>query len=140
MDLATARDCDLDFCVPFSLSISRAERLRAFVISFDVLFGGCGITSPVTLTTATAATHTHWKQTVLWLSEKNRPHGDRPLGRGDVVAGTVRYRRMDENPRDYQITLTWSIERSAEKIEGGDMQDEKEGETLIKEQVFFLCA
>ena len=66
---------------------------------------------------------------VLWLSEKNRVEGDSALQPGEAIHGTVRYRRMVENPRDYQISVSWSIgvsqEQPQEQLQGQQQGDNK---------------
>jgi len=96
---------DLDFETPFRLVISRPGDLRAFVLSFDVIFAAAAFAQEVTLTTGVAADPTHWKQTVLWLT----PENSAPAQAGDVVTGALKYVRGANNARDYTIAVTWRM-------------------------------
>ena len=96
---------DLDFETPFRLVISRPGDLRAFVLSFDVIFAAAAFAQEVTLTTGVAADPTHWKQTVLWLT----PENSAPAQAGDVVTGVLKYVRGANNARDYTIAVTWRM-------------------------------
>ena len=48
---------------------------------------------------------THWKHTVLWLEPSNCSH----VTIGDMIRGTLQYKRMKENVPDYEIILKWEI-------------------------------
>jgi len=118
LDIASASDASLDFEVPFALTISRDEDLRAFVLSFDVLFAGPadrGFDNEVTLSTSSQTDPTHWKQTVLWLD----PAHCTSVKAGEIVIGTLVYKRSSLNPRDYDISLMWktSSSNSVEKTQ-----------------------
>jgi hypothetical protein len=63
----------------------------------------------VTLPTGVQHTPTHWKQTVLWLNPDNVSE----LDEGDTVTGTLRYTRMDNNKRDYEIFVMWTVPSSS---------------------------
>lgn len=110
LHMKTASSADLDFETPFQLTIGRDSPLRAFVLSFDVIFAGMGFLKEVTLTTGVAADPTHWKQTVLWLTPENCSM----MQQGDVIRGVIKYARGTVNARDYDITVTWRVESSAQ--------------------------
>lgn len=83
--------------------MTRAETLRAFVVTFDVDFRSSPAPTPaVVLSTAVQAEATHWKHAVLWLE----PAHVEAYSEGDAVAGTIEYKRRS-NPRDYDVIVTW---------------------------------
>ena len=63
------------------------------------------------MSTAIEAPATHWKQTVLWLREEHRMS----IGLGDVIRGELKYDRLEDNPREYNISLSWRIDSHPEK-------------------------
>ena len=86
--------------------------MKAFVISFDVLFAGVGSSwTDVLLSTSVQTVPTHWKQTTLWLTHENTFMGDL----GDEVTGTVHYKRSEANERDYVIEIFWCHTKSGIK-------------------------
>ena len=64
------------------------------------------------LSTGIESAPTHWKQTVLWLREENRLQ----VKRGDKIVGMLRYDRLEENPREYSITLAWNLDGCSPKF------------------------
>ncbi len=120
LDIAVAKDEELDFEVPFSLQInSDGNTLHGVVISFDTLFGqgnlkidnnnnnsSSSTTSFVekVLSTGPAAPATHWKQTVLWFEMEKRIH----VKKDAIIKGHLSYLRSKENQRDYDIILRWN--------------------------------
>ena len=118
-----ASSADLDFETPFRLVISRPSDLRAFVISFDVVFAAAAFAKQVTLTTGVAAEPTHWKQTALWLT----PDNSTPVQAGDVVAGVLKYIRGANNARDYTVAVTWRIHPGG----AADSSDERSQSFLL---------
>jgi len=110
LDMLTAEDDDLDFSATFSLEITRDGPINAIVVSFDVEFRlGSGRTdddkSPfVTLSTAAQSPDTHWKQTVLWLQAERVEQWKT----GDLLNGSLEYRRRTSNFRDYDLVLSWN--------------------------------
>jgi len=133
LDIGTAVDADLDFSAPFSVTIDRDEtELKAFVLSFDVLFAKGNLSIPTAasttdtetntntnttfqeqvLSTGPKAAPTHWKQTVLWLSPEHRVQ----VTKGTVLQGSVCYLRADDNKRDYDIVLQWRHPKTAVEL------------------------
>jgi len=114
LDIGVAVDADLDFEAPFTVTTDRDEtELKAFVLSFDVLFGrgnlsamegnSTAVFQEQVLSTGPKAQATHWKQTVLWLNPEHRVK----VTKGTVLRGSVCYLRADDNKRDYDIVLRW---------------------------------
>lgn len=147
LDLAVATNKELDFVAPFRIQITRSEILAVFAITFDVLFSGMHTVVP--LSTSVSDKDTHWKHTLLWLSPENRPSA--PVNAGDTVTGSVRYQRMKENKRDYQITVRWNVNRlsgadlgsteDVSKVEAiHDTPSQKMKSVFAHQQIFFLCA
>ena len=67
--------------------------------------------SEVTLSTATDAPPTHWKQTALWLSPSNCISVDV----NDVIEGRIKYQRSADHARGYEIDLDVIISNSLGK-------------------------
>ena len=105
LDTKNASDADLDFESIFHLTIDQETLLKAFVISFDVLFESNYFKKIITLTTSVQSKDTHWKQTVLWLEPKNCLF----VSKNTVINGNIKYIRTKENIRDYTIQLQWEI-------------------------------
>ena len=105
LDTKIASDTDLDFGSNFHITIDQEKILKAFVISFDVLFESNYFKKNITLTTSVQSKDTHWKQTVLWLEPKNCEI----VSKNTIINGNVKYVRTKENIRDYTIQLQWNI-------------------------------
>jgi len=130
-----ALDEDLDFIRPFVLYPlnEKCTELRAFNISFDVVFDSPGLAEVFTLSTTANAEMTHWKQTVCWLSPENYVSNFNK-DRGDYVRGQVTYLRHLDNSRDYDIILEWNVVR-------GDVgETEKQEQTFVNKQLFTLSS
>lgn len=89
--------------------VDKACRLRAFVITFDTIFGGLGI-EDVVLTTAVEAPLTHWQHLALWLLPSNITS----VTSENEIRGEVSYSRESDNKddprsREYFINLRWRI-------------------------------
>ena len=116
---------DLDFETSFTMVIQRDQSdLRAFVLSFDVLFAATGFTKEVVLSTGTSAEPTHWKQTVFWLDPENISI----VQKDDKIIGILKYKRSISNARDYDITISWRIENTLDSV----------GSDEVKSQTFIL--
>ena len=112
---------DLDFETSFAIVVQRDQSdLRAFVLSFDVLFAATGFTKEVVLSTGTSAKPTHWKQTVFWLDPENVSivHKD------DKIIGILKYKRSTSNARDYDITISWRIENALDSSEANEVKSQ----------------
>ena len=116
---------DLDFETSFVMVIQRDQSdLRAFVLSFDVLFAATGFEKEIVLSTGTSAESTHWKQTVFWLDPENISI----VQKDDKIIGILKYKRSTSNARDYDITISWRIENTLDGI----------GSNEVKSQTFIL--
>ena len=106
LDMNTAEEEDLDFSAPFELHIKTDGPVRALVVSFDVdfRFPVPAEQPTVTLSTGAQSPDTHWKQTVLWL----RAEFVEQWTSGQVLRGSLEYRRRADNLRDYDLVLTWT--------------------------------
>lgn len=130
-----AVDADLDFIRPFVVNPlnDKCADLRAFNISFDVIFDSPGVQEVMTLSTTADKQMTHWKQTVCWLSPENYVT-DFNKTRGDYIRGQVTYLRHLENQRDYDIILEWNVVR-------GDVgETEKQAKFFTNKQLFSLSS
>ncbi|KAG5179000.1 S-adenosyl-L-methionine-dependent methyltransferase [Tribonema minus] len=107
-NMMTIQDQDLDFEAPFHLTAMRDALVTALVVSFDIGFTA-QCTEPVWFSTGMQAEPTHWKQTLLWLEPNTRP----TLQAGDSISGTLRLRRDNVNPRELNLTLSWSAVTAA---------------------------
>ncbi len=115
LDIGTATDADLDFEAHFSVTLTReSTEVKAFVISFDTIFGqgnlkaiagGEGATTfkEQCLSTGAQAPSTHWRQTVLWLNPNHRVKATTDM----VLRGSVTYARSGDNKRNYNMILRW---------------------------------
>ena len=117
-NLNTVLDKDLDFEVPFSLTLATEGPLHGFVADFDVAFTDkCGCVTPVKFDTAAHATPTHWKQTLFILDpERSAPGVVFPAN--TVVTGRYAMKRDKINPRDYDVALEWAVTGPAGGREG----------------------
>lgn len=98
LDLRTCRREDLDFLVPYSLTLQRKDFIHALVVWFDVSFRAHS--PPVVLSTAPGLPGTHWKQTVLYLEAPLVGH------RGDKISGLLAVRKSLQNPRDLDVKVS----------------------------------
>lgn len=108
LDLFRLNDNELDFTLPFSLTLQRDSALRAFVITFDVLFQ-CKVFAHWTnicMSTSTQEPETHWKQCVLWVKAEYIEN----FKIGTTISGTLQYqrRRHFNQNRQYDITVSWN--------------------------------
>lgn len=103
LDLLTMTKEDAAFSAPFSLAIERDDFVHALVGSFDVVFRAAH--APLTLRTGPKTRPTHWKQTVFYL--------ERPLvaHKGDLLKGTLACAPNAKNPRDLDVTITYTLHR-----------------------------
>ena len=113
VDLNAVADSDLDFEVPFELTLMASDDsddkkdgvlLDGFVVAFDVAF--LGPQACVHLKTGADTPPTHWKQALFLLDPVQAPPKG-SLTAGDTVTGSYAMRRSKHNPRDYVIGIAW---------------------------------
>jgi hypothetical protein len=108
--------------------VNKSSQLRAFVITFDTIFGGLGLQKEdVVLSTAVENILTHWQHLALWLMPENT-YG---LIQGDEIMGEVSYIREsddkdDPRRREYTILMRWRIIHPAGEKEAGEESIKKE--------------
>ncbi|XP_016923455.4 protein arginine N-methyltransferase 1 [Drosophila suzukii] len=85
-----------NFSHQFSLKVTKAGRLSAFVGYFDTLFE---LPSTVTFSTSPTATPTHWKQTVFFIDQPQT------VKVGDVISGKITSRRHKEDVRALSVDI-----------------------------------
>ncbi|GJP61967.1 hypothetical protein CLOP_g19084 [Closterium sp. NIES-67] len=93
---------DLSFSVPFKLVAERNDFVHALVAYFDVGFTKCH--KPVGFSTGPKSRSTHWKQTVLYLEDTLT------MCQGEAVTGTMQVKPNAKNPRDLDISVTYSFD------------------------------
>lgn len=101
-DICTMRKEDATFTAPFSIRASRNDYVHALVGYFDVSFKACH--KPVAFSTSPNARSTHWKQTVFYLEDTLT------VSEGETISGEVSCKPNAKNPRDLDISLTYSFE------------------------------
>jgi protein arginine N-methyltransferase 1 len=110
IDLATVTKEELTFEAPWRLAIRRNDYVHAFVVHFDIEFSKCH--KPVHFSTGCKSQYTHWKQTVFYLQRDLMMHA------GDVIEGRIVAGPNAKNPRDMDITVSYSTENKHGKMEG----------------------
>ena len=112
-DLNTCVDSDLDFKVPFSLTLQNDEpkKVDVLVVSFDIDFNH-NCTQPVSFSTGCQATTTHWYQTLLWIEPRSAP----VMYVGETLTGTFRMVRNSINPREMDFHVVWNVIDGVGKI------------------------
>lgn len=102
MDLREVTCAELDFSAPFALKVLRQDFVHALVVWFDVRFDASE--SGTVLSTSPGMPDTHWKQTVLYLTE--------PLVvfENDVIVGRIGVRKNGFNPRDLDVKLAYQLQ------------------------------
>eukprot|EP00727_Mastigamoeba_balamuthi_P002158 m51a1_g1194 putative arginine methyltransferase (344) ;mRNA; f:437465-438833 len=98
-DVATVSSADMSFEAPFEVKALREDCVHAFSTYFDVEFSSCG----VRFSTGPAAKYTHWKQAVLYLREVLS------MRKGETVSGVLACKPNAKNPRDLDITMSYSF-------------------------------
>lgn len=92
-----ARNCNFDF--KFSSMI--VASINGFVSWFDVLFEGTNTT--LRLSTSPESPTTHWRQTLLYVSQPTE------LVQDQLVTGNIQYAPNQENKRCIDITLKYQV-------------------------------
>ncbi|OXA59891.1 Protein arginine N-methyltransferase 1 [Folsomia candida] len=97
IDLNTMKKEDLNFDVPFCLTIRQNDYLHAFVTYFNVEFSKCH--KRTWFSTAPEAPYTHWKQTVFYL------HDYATVEKGEQVLGRFGLKQNSRNNRDLDFSI-----------------------------------
>jgi len=108
LDMLVCKDEELDFFSDFTIAVTKADVLGAFVVWFDCMFD-YHCSEPVVLGTGPHDTTTHWYQTLFYLE---RPL---PVMEGDVITGKISASRGGDNHREYDVTLEWSMQRPGQE-------------------------
>ncbi|KAJ2270279.1 Nuclear SAM-dependent mono-and asymmetric methyltransferase [Coemansia sp. RSA 1807] len=109
IDIITVTKADLNFSVPFEISIMRDDYVHAFISWFDIEFRACH--KPVRFSTGPFAKYTHWKQTVFYTPNTLT------VCKGDTIKGTIDCAPNAENPRDLDITIDYQLTGKEESSE-----------------------
>ncbi|KAJ2259543.1 Nuclear SAM-dependent mono-and asymmetric methyltransferase [Coemansia sp. RSA 371] len=109
IDIMTVTKADLNFSVPFEISIMRDDYVHAFISWFDIEFRACH--KPVRFSTGPFAKYTHWKQTVFYTPNTLT------VCKGDTIKGTIDCAPNAENPRDLDITIDYQLTGKEESSE-----------------------
>lgn len=127
LPLHTVTTKDLVFTKPFKLTIKRdILSLDGFVVYFDNFFSTSrdqaipddaraeswkDSKGGVSFTTASGHKETHWRQGILLVEEGKNV----PVKAGEVLKGTITYRKRSSNSRELEMEVSWSGVGSAEK-------------------------
>lgn len=109
IDLYTVTLEELEFTVPYKLTVKRNDFVHALVAYFTTTFGACH--RPLVLNTGPHAKYTHWKQTVFYLDEHL------VVNEGEVLEGTIKVKPNDKNPRDYDLWVSYKFDGTESKLD-----------------------
>lgn len=98
----------LDFVSNFTLNVSEDSTIDALVTYFDIGFTK-NASKPIWFTTASTATETHWRQTVLLLEHPIT------VSKGDVISGSIECQANRQSFRDLDIHVSYQIGSSQVK-------------------------
>eukprot|EP00252_Welwitschia_mirabilis_P013038 TRINITY_DN2882_c0_g1_i1.p1 TRINITY_DN2882_c0_g1~~TRINITY_DN2882_c0_g1_i1.p1 ORF type:complete len:378 (+),score=61.45 TRINITY_DN2882_c0_g1_i1:159-1292(+) len=101
MDISKMNPGDASFTATFKLVAQRNDFIHALVAYFDVSFTSCH--KVITFSTGPRSRTTHWKQTVLYLEDVIT------ICEGEALVGSMTVAPNPKNPRDIDITLSYSI-------------------------------
>lgn len=133
LDLHTVTTAELDFKSTFSARLCEdIDTLDGFCVWFDTIFmtsrqdaipeamlqgnkpkntGGSG---PVFFTTGPFGPATHWQCGVVMIDRSEEKTGV-PLKDGQVIEGSIQFRKNKDAKRDLNITMTWDAKDTEEK-------------------------
>eukprot|EP00897_Mesotaenium_endlicherianum_P003857 jgi/Mesen1/349/ME000001S02659 len=100
IDISKMEQAETSFSAPFKLVAQRNDFIHAFVAYFDVAFTKC---HKPNVAPGPKARATHWKQTVLYLEDVIT------ICEGESVTGTMDVKPNARNPRDIDISLTYTF-------------------------------
>lgn len=90
---------ELDFCVQYSLTMNRKDKIHGIVGWFDIEFGN--LNNVVHFSTGPRAEYTHWKQTVFYFK------GHYNVKQGDKLEGSIACRKSQQNFRELDIKVSY---------------------------------
>ncbi|OMH86299.1 Protein arginine N-methyltransferase 1 [Zancudomyces culisetae] len=108
LDLMTIKKEDLQFTAPFTLKGTQDDYIHAFLSWFDIWFSHCH--KKVYFSTGPKSEGTHWKQTVFYVPDTIA------ISKGDVIEGTVTCGPNGSNPRDLDISISYSMNGKVQSI------------------------
>ena len=117
LDLYTCTVADLNFSLPFRLSVRRTDYIHALIAWFDIEFSACH--KPIRFSTGPHTKYTHWKQTVFYLKDVLT------VEEGEKITGELDNKPSERNHRDLDITITYNLDTS-------DMQRQASGKGVYK--------
>ena len=98
LDILTCTKEDLDFTAAFKLQAQRNDYIHGLVAYFECAF--TQVHKPIGFSTAPFARYTHWKQTILYLTETLT------ICDGEFIEGEITTKKNPKNCRDLDIRLT----------------------------------
>ncbi|EME88722.1 uncharacterized protein MYCFIDRAFT_71985 [Pseudocercospora fijiensis CIRAD86] len=101
LDLYTCTTADLNFKLPYNLSVRRTDYIHALVAWFDIEFSACH--KPVRFSTGPHTKYTHWKQTVFYLADVLTVEA------GEQITGELTCRPNEKNRRDLNIAIDYKL-------------------------------
>lgn len=99
-DSYTVKQEDIDFTAGFNLIPCETNTAHAFIIWFDLLF--CGPERSFSFSTSPFCEQTEYNQIVCYLHEPIK------LSCGDLVEGKLSMKRNEQNPRNENITFSFT--------------------------------
>lgn len=102
LDLYTCTTKDLNFSLPYQMTVRRTDYIHALVAWFDIEFSACH--KPVRFSTGPHTKYTHWKQTVFYLADVLT------VEEGETIRGKLSCRPNDKNRRDLDIAIDYKLE------------------------------
>jgi len=108
VDINTINASDLDFTVPFRIVATRDDFCHAFVAAFDIEFSRTH--KKIFFSTGPGSQYTHWKQTVFYLNDVIS------IKKGEEIKGTFHCKPNAKNPRDLDITISYSFQGEHDQI------------------------
>lgn len=112
IDIQKVKKKNLAFSSSFSLRAYRNDSIHAFLVWFDIEFTKGK--SPVRFSTGPHAEYTHWKQTVLYISDAIQ------INKNEIIKGFIKCAPTKKNPRDLDVSISYNFKSSDERrhVEG----------------------
>lgn len=109
VDLMTMRKEDMNFEVPFKLTVKKDDYLHAVMAYFSVDFTACHTATGFT-TSPEANKYTHWKQTIFYLRESLT------VRRGEILSGSFKMSPNEVNRRDLDFEISFEFDSDLSKL------------------------